>query len=356
MRRCVFVLCLAVVCLQTLWAAGSELGALVDANRWRKARPIAEAAVKANANDADAAYQLARIKMNSGDLDGALPLAERAAALQPKHAPYRVAVAQVVGRQAQQASVFRQVSIGRRVKREAEAALALDANNLDALEILREFYLQAPGIIGGDKTQAAAMLKRIKALSPADGLLQEAEEAADAKQTARLGDLYRAAVAANASHARARRTLTNYLLLPESRNLAEAETHARELVKLAADRADSHAALAFALAGLKKFAELDAALSAAESAVPENLYPLYRAGNGLLAVDADLPLAERYFRRYVSQEIEPGFPSHGAAYWRLGLVLEKQGRKADAIAAIRQAVSADPQLDAAKADLKRLSR
>jgi len=356
MRRIPLVVCLALACSFTLSAAGSELGALVDANRWRKARPMAEAAVKANANDAEAAYQLARIKMEFDDLAGALPLAERAASLQPKNASYRVAVAQVVGSQAQQASVFRQVSLGRRVKREAEAALALEPNNLDALDILRQFYAQAPGIIGGDKNQARAMLAKIKSISPADGLLAEAEDAADAKQTARLPELYRAAVAANPAHARARRALTNYLLLPESRNLAEAEMHGRELVKLAADRADSYAALAFALAAQKKLADLDSTLSAAEARVPENLYPLYRAANGLLAAETDLPRAERYFRRYLGQDIEMGFPSHAAAHWRLGLVLEKQGRKADAIAALKQAISSDPKLEPAKADLKRLQR
>ena len=75
MRRCVFVLCLMAVCPLALPAADGELGALIDANRWRKARPLSEAAVKANANDADAAYQLGRIKMQFNDLDGALPLA-----------------------------------------------------------------------------------------------------------------------------------------------------------------------------------------------------------------------------------------------------------------------------------------
>jgi tetratricopeptide (TPR) repeat protein len=354
MRRTSLFVCLAVACSFTLSAADSELGGLIDANRWRKARPMAEAAVKANANDADAAYQLARIKMQFNDLDGALPLAEKAAALQPKNASYRVAVAQIVGTQAQRANVFRQVSLGRRVKREAEAALLLDANNLEALDILRQFYAQAPRVIGGDQNQARAMLAKIKSISPADGFLAEAEDAQGAKQTARLPELYRAAVAANPAHADARRALANFLLLPESRNLAEAETHARELVKLAPGRADSYAALAFALAAQKKLADLDSTVSAAEARIPENLFPSYRAGNGLLAADTDLPRAERYFRRYLAQEIELGFPSHAAAHWRLGLVLEKQGRKAEAIAAIKQAISSDPKLEPAKADLKRL--
>ena len=346
--------CFAVLFVYPLTAADSELSALVAANRWRKAQPLAEAAVKANANDAEAACLLARIKMARGDADGALPLAERAAMLQPQNATYRAQVASIVGRQAQQASVFRQIGLGRRVKREAEAALAIDPNNLDALEIMMNFYDEAPSIIGGDKTQAKAMLARIKSINPAQGLIFDADAALDAKQPAKAGELYRAAVAANPSHAGARRLLVNHLTLPEFRNLADAETHARELVTLAPDRADSYAALAFTLAAQKKIAELDATLTLAASKVPENLYPAYRAANGLLTAETELPRAEKLLRQYLAQDSELGFPSHAAAHWRLGLVLEKQGRKAEAIAELKQAVAGDPKLDPAKADLRRL--
>ena len=128
----------------------------------------------------------------------------------------------------------------------------------------------------------------------------------------------------------------------------------RRLVKLATGRADSYAILAAALAGQKKLAEIDAVLAAAAANVPENLVAAYRAAHALLAVESDLPRAERYFLHYLAQDTEFGTPSHAAAQWRLGLVLEKQGRKADAVAALRQAVSADPKLEGAKADLRRL--
>lgn len=56
----------------------------------------------------------------------------------------------------------------------------------------------------------------------------------------------------------------------------------------------------------------------------------------------------------MTQEREGGQPSHGAAQWRLGLVLEKAGRRTDAIAALETAVRLDPSLEAAKKDLKRV--
>jgi len=64
--------------------------------------------------------------------------------------------------------------------------------------------------------------------------------------------------------------------------------------------------------------------------------------------------AERYFRKYLSQEPEATFPSAAQAYWRLGLTLEKMNRKSEAVEAIRTAVKLDPSLEGAKRDLKRI--
>jgi len=99
---------------------------------------------------------------------------------------------------------------------------------------------------------------------------------------------------------------------------------------------------------------LDAILAQAEKNVPDNLSPYYQAGRLLLNPGSDLPRAENYFRKYLTQEPEPGAPQHAHAYWRLGLALEKQGRKPEAINALETAVRLKPDLAEAKKDLKRL--
>ena len=68
----------------------------------------------------------------------------------------------------------------------------------------------------------------------------------------------------------------------------------------------------------------------------------------------DLPRAERYARKYLAQEPEPTSSSPAVAHWRLGLVLEKQGRKGDAIAERQSATRMDPKFEQAQKDLKRL--
>lgn len=54
------------------------------------------------------------------------------------------------------------------------------------------------------------------------------------------------------------------------------------------------------------------------------------------------------------QEPEPVAPSFAIAHWRLGLILEKQGRKSEAIAEIEIATKLDKKFEPAQKDLKRL--
>ena len=62
---------------------------------------------------------------------------------------------------------------------------------------------------------------------------------------------------------------------------------------------------------------------------------------------------ERYIRKYLTQEPEPYEPNHSRARWRLGQVLEKQGRKPEAIAEWQASVKLDPE-SPAKQELKRV--
>ena len=88
--------------------------------------------------------------------------------------------------------------------------------------------------------------------------------------------------------------------------------------------------------------------------MPDNLNTYYQAGRVLQTRGADLPRAERYFRKYLTQPPEGGMPAHAAAHWRLGLTLEKAGRKADALAELQEAVRQNRNFEPAQKDLKRL--
>jgi tetratricopeptide (TPR) repeat protein len=76
----------------------------------------------------------------------------------------------------------------------------------------------------------------------------------------------------------------------------------------------------------------------------------------LLLSGRDLPRAERYLLEYLTIEPEAGEPGWGGAHWRLGQVLEKEGKKNEAIAEMQEAVRLQPDFKPAKDDLNRLKK
>ena len=83
---------------------------LVRAGHWKRPRPLAEQLYRRNPDDAQAAYLLSQVKMAFGDLEGALPLAEKAVVLDGSNASYHYQLAAVCGALAEHASLFKKAS------------------------------------------------------------------------------------------------------------------------------------------------------------------------------------------------------------------------------------------------------
>jgi tetratricopeptide (TPR) repeat protein len=143
-----------------------------------------------------------------------------------------------------------------------------------------------------------------------------------------------------------------YFSKPQKLDLAE--KYARAGLKINGDRADAYLVMVRLLVQQQRWENLEALLAAAEKNIPDNLLPYYQAGLAILNEGTDFQRAERYFRKYLGHTPEPGAASLAHAHWRLGLVLEKENRKAEALKEIQTALALDSGLDTAKKDLKRL--
>lgn len=335
-------------------ARDPALQALAENGHYRRLYAAVEPRLRANQNDAEAAYFMSRVKAAFDDLDAALQLAEKAVQLDGRNADYHYQLSEVLGSMAERAGKLSQISLGRRCKKELDAALALDPRHLDSMETLLGFYWMAPAILGGSKDKARATAQQMTAIDPARGYLAQLTVARWEKNTAAEGPLCQKAVEADPRNYRARVQLAVSYATAQPKRFDLAEQQAREALKLRPEAAGAYGLLAQLLAAQEKWAELDATLAAAEKAVPENLLPYYQTGNTLLNRAKDLPRAERYFRKYLAQDPEGGAPPLAAAHWRLGLVLEKEGNKPQAVTEIAQAVRMKPDLEAARKDLKRL--
>jgi tetratricopeptide (TPR) repeat protein len=140
------------------------------------------------------------------------------------------------------------------------------------------------------------------------------------------------------------------------KNYNLAEKSAIEDIEFEEDRGASYAVLAVVYADLERWKDLDAIIALSEKDVPDDFGSHYQAAKILLLSGKDLPRAERYFRRYLTIDPEAGEPPWSGAHWRLGQVLEKEGKKTEAIAEMQEAVRLQPDLKPAKDDLTRLKK
>ena len=333
-------------------ASSQDLKALVEAGHFKRAMPIISARLQKNPKDAEALYASAIIKEKANDLDSAISLAEQAVAADPANAIYHSQLGEMYGNKAGKVSMFSAMKFAHKIRDEGEKALQSDPKQPDAYELLIQYYLQAPGIAGGDKNKAYQMLDKLFTFDACRANSIRAELAAKDKKDAEAENYYRNAVAADSNNYEAQSNLANWFLAKKKFELAEKTS--KELLRIDRGRNYGYMALAVLYANTERWADLDASLAEGEKNVPDDLSDYYQAGRSLLVTGKDLPRAEKYFKKYMTQEPEVGSATLAHAHWRLALVYEKEGRKPEAIQELQLAVNMKPDLDDAKKDLKRL--
>jgi tetratricopeptide (TPR) repeat protein len=344
----------------TLCLLGGTIGAyaqsapekLIVEGHWKRARAIVEARIREAPDDPLANFLFSQVRNAFGDRESPLPAAETAVALDGREAKYHRQLAEVLGVTAQHANVFQQALLARRFRKEIDTALVLDPRDTQAWRDLMEFYLLAPGIIGGDESKAEATAQRLSAIDPMEGFLAQARLAAYHQRTERAEEALLKAVGAQPASYRARIALAQFYLSPLRQSPENAERQAREALNLDRGRVEAYAVLAEIYADREKWGELDSILATAPKEVPDDFTPYYRAADRLLTSGKDLTRAEFYLRTYLGQEPEGNEPPLAEGHWKLGLVLEKEARKIEAANEWREALRLDPHSPAAR-ELKR---
>jgi hypothetical protein len=296
------LLCAASSC----YAGQSAAEALIESGHWKRARALVEARIREAPDDPLANYLLSQIRNAFGDRTSPLPLAEKALALDGRSAKFHRQVAEVQGVMAQHANAFQQLFLARRFRKEIDAALALDPRDVQAWRDLIEYYLLAPGIVGGDPRKAMAAAESIGKFDAVEGFLARARVAGFRKQTAEVEASLQKAVGATPPNYRARIALAQFYL--DERRLADAEAQAKDAVRLNRTRVDAYGLLAQILAD-SACNQLDSLLAQAARDVPDDLAPYYRAAERLIASGRDPERAERYLNTYLGQEPEGNEPS-----------------------------------------------
>lgn len=353
-RRWSFVVLLGLTVSHPARAADTDAKTLFERGWYRRAAAALEAKVAASPNDAASLAMLAMTRQQLDDRKGAAEAAERAVAADPNDAAARWALASIEGEKAQNSGPVGQLGHARRFKKEAEAAAKLDPKHVPSRRALIQFHMMAPGVVGGDKKKAEALAAEIAAIDPVEGWLARAMLASMKRDTNAVAQAYTKAYEADPQRWATRMALAQWLATPWRGPMARVEKLALEAQASEPQRVGSYTLLAAVYAYQQRWADMDAMLARAVANAPDSRAAHYQAARQMITDGREFARAEALLRDYLARPVEGGSPSHAAARWRLGLALEKQGRKADAIAEIEKAVKQDPDLDAAKKDLKRL--
>jgi tetratricopeptide (TPR) repeat protein len=130
--------------------------------KYDEARTETLVLIKKNASDDAAVHCIGWLYLAEGKSAEAVDWFEKAVKANDANALHHLYLANALGSEAGKANKLRQPMLARRLKSEFEHAVALDPNLIGAHEGLLQFYMQAPGFMGGSqekaKEQAAAIL------------------------------------------------------------------------------------------------------------------------------------------------------------------------------------------------------
>jgi tetratricopeptide (TPR) repeat protein len=269
--------------------------------------------------EAKAAFDRGRAAHNAGKTDDAVSAFERAVELEPTSSLYHMWLGHAYSRQLSSASFFRKPFIARRSGEEYNTAVKLDPTSIDAAEARLDFFLGAPGIVGGGIDKARAEAARIATLDAYRGGMA----------TARIAE--------------------------HEKRLPDAERIYRSLLADYPDRTAAVDALVTILQNAKRFDEAFTIVDQRLARLPDETASLYNLGR-LSAISAQhLERGEAALRRFLTlTTAEPVRQSH--AHYRLGMIKERMGDAKAAAGEYQAAIDLYPRHEPAAAALKKIQQ
>ncbi len=260
-----------------------------------------------------------RAAMARNDDDAAAALFEKAVTQNPKSAEAHYWLGSAYGSQAQKASIFGQASLVGKTRDEFVKAVELDPNHLDARFGLLQYYVFAPGIMGGSYDKAFAQAAEIRKRDPLMGHRAAAFIYSNQKKTEEAKKEYLDEVKEFPKSPRAHLDLGVYVYFAGQNYKGAAEEYETAL-------------------------KLD----------PAYMPSYFRAGQ-VTVFYGDAARGEEFLRKYLTYTPKENEPSLARTHYWLGRIFEKQGKKAEAKASYAASLKLNSnQKDVAEA-LKRVS-
>jgi tetratricopeptide (TPR) repeat protein len=234
------------------------------------------------------AAELALIGQNYfmlGDSRRAAEFFHKAVGAEPANSVYYHWLGRAYGRRAEMASMFTALAYASKARQNFEKAVQLDPNNHEAVNDLFEFYVEAPGFLGGGMERAVQMADHIAAHDAAEG-----------------------------HYARAR-------IEEKRKQYHSAEEHLRRAMELAPRQVGRVIDLAKFLAKQGRFEESDQTFVAAEKLAPNAPKVMYARASAYIQAGRNKEMARVLLEKYLTAQLTPDDPPRSDARKLLQQVL-----------------------------------
>jgi Flp pilus assembly protein TadD len=197
---------------------------------------------------------------------------EKAVGSDPQKADYWHWLGRAYGRRAETSSPFTAPRLAGKARQAFEKAVELDPKDVEAMNDLLEYYLQAPGFLGGGLDKASNLAGRIAQLDPVEG-----------------------------HYAMAR-------LAEQQKEFHTAESQLRRAVDLAPQQVGRAIDLAKFLAKRGRYGESDQVFAHADKVAPNSPKVMFGRAQTYVETKRNLELARRLLESYLGSSLTPDDP------------------------------------------------
>jgi tetratricopeptide (TPR) repeat protein len=202
---------------------------------------------------------------------------EKAVAADPDNAEHQLWLGRAFGRRAETSSPFTAPGYASKARHYFERATQLNPRDLEAQSDLFEYYLEAPGFLGGGFDKAAATAAEIARINPAEGHWALAK------------------------------------LAEKHKEFSSAEEQLRRAIELAPHQAGRFIDLARLLTKQGRYQEADLTFAKAEKIAPNSPKLVFAKADSLIKSKRNLDVAQVLLKRYLSMTLTPDDPPRSQA-------------------------------------------
>jgi Flp pilus assembly protein TadD len=212
-----------------------------------------------------------------GEYKKATEVLEKAVAAEPGNSDYELWLGRAFGRRAETASPFTAPPNANKARQHFEKAVQCNPHNMEALSDLFEYYLEAPGFLGGGLDKAVGVAGAMASIDPVQGHWAQAR------------------------------------LAEKKKEFGSAEEHLQRAAEMAPRQAGRLIDLARFLAKQGRYQESDQSFRKAEKIAPNSPQVIYARADTYIEQGRNLAAARKLLNRYLEAQLTPDDPPRAAA-------------------------------------------